>query len=417
MNGPASYFFILHPLDSKGRYKVKPTFFAGKGTPSIDQKLHSLQMRGDIINLATVAASKGKVETFWETVSAIRHGMPSIKDSWVTADFKSPERHVIGEPFCFEYSYVGSESRLPDAYKMDWIGLYKITDLQQFNTAKDLSQRLGCSMVMAKFRPPHHLNAQVQLRHFIWEPGFYQLHMNVVNSEKVIGSSSLIRVAFASAHLSCPNPISKSAQTFELSYLLDYQSLLHPTNDWIGIFCKNPPSYSAQTAIQRLMVPPKNLGVIHVDPAELETECEICYFQDFGTYERMLGRTSVRCVSRAKVASIAPVASTKGNPSATGPNERVATRKRAPVHNSRHMRFYVSGTFKDMQEERSLIHDQVMGKLRHLCDSRHISISFVDMRYGLDDDRLTDRVVPDAESCRAGTVCSLFPMLDRSNVR
>ena len=48
--------------------------------------------------------------------------------------------------------------------QMDWIGLYKVMDEKAFFLARDLSERVGCSMCIAKFRPPHAFNAQVQLR-------------------------------------------------------------------------------------------------------------------------------------------------------------------------------------------------------------------------------------------------------------
>ena len=69
--GPADYF-ILHKVEKNGAYQFNPKFFAGKGTPSIDQKLSSLQMRGDLINLASVSAATGKISTFWDTISEIR---------------------------------------------------------------------------------------------------------------------------------------------------------------------------------------------------------------------------------------------------------------------------------------------------------------------------------------------------------
>jgi hypothetical protein len=111
---------------------------------------------------------------------------PSIKDSWVAVSFNSPQRHVIGEPFCFDYCYTGADDRLPDSYRvsslcvkldvegqnlttismqMDWIGLYKVMDEKAFWVARDTSERVGCSMILAKFRPPHAHKAQIQLRY------------------------------------------------------------------------------------------------------------------------------------------------------------------------------------------------------------------------------------------------------------
>lgn len=69
--GPADYF-ILHPVSDDGSYPLRPRFFAGKGAPSIDQKLSSLHTRGDLINLASASAATGKIDTFWNTISVIR---------------------------------------------------------------------------------------------------------------------------------------------------------------------------------------------------------------------------------------------------------------------------------------------------------------------------------------------------------
>lgn len=70
-SGPADYF-ILHPVESDGSYRLQPKFFAGKGAPSIDQKLSSLHTRGDLMNLASASAATGKLDLFWDTISVIR---------------------------------------------------------------------------------------------------------------------------------------------------------------------------------------------------------------------------------------------------------------------------------------------------------------------------------------------------------
>jgi hypothetical protein len=338
--GPAN-FFILHSVEADNSYRWTPSFFSGKGSPSINESLGSLKMRGDLIKLASESAANGKVDTYWNTISVIRRGV-SIKDAWVRTTFKCAERHVIGEPFRFEYYYQRHLDRDPDSYRMDWIGLYKVIDEKAFCLALDTSERVGCSMVMAKFRPPHAPNAQVQLRHFIWEPGLYQLHMNLVNSEKVVGSSPVIRIDYAHAELSCPTQVSKSlGDSFELKYALDYAECMHPPTDWIGIFEKNPPSYSAQAALQRLMVPPKNIGVIQVDVNNLRNDNEICYFQDFGTCERIIGKTSIRCTLRV------PVEETRQD--RKSPAKLVKYQRKTQNSEQRHIRFYISGTFADMQ--------------------------------------------------------------------
>lgn len=48
---------------------------------------------------------------------------------------------------------------------MDWIGLYKVMDEKAFWVARDTSERVGCSIVLAKFRPPHDQKAHIQLRY------------------------------------------------------------------------------------------------------------------------------------------------------------------------------------------------------------------------------------------------------------
>ena len=121
--------------------------------------------------------------------------------------------------------------------------------------------------------------------------------MNLVNSERIIGSGPAIRVNYALATLTCPRQVSNDA--FELKYMLDYQHLVHPVTDWIGIFPKNTPFYTRDFALQRLIVGPKNIGIIEIEPAELETHCEICYFQDFGTCERIIARIDITRVSKA----------------------------------------------------------------------------------------------------------------------
>ena len=386
-SGPSEFFSILHPVQRDGTYQARPNFFDGSGSPSIDQELMSLQLRGDLINLASVAAAnaKDKLDTFWDTVSAIREAMPSLTDSWVTAKIECPERHVIGEPFCFEYSYKGSERRAPGSYKMDWIGLYQITDEMSFQQANSTPEKVSFCRVVAKFRPPNDANAQIQLRHIIWEPGLYQLHMNLVNSERIIGSGPAIRVNYALATLTCPRQVSNDA--FELKYMLDYQHLVHPVTDWIGIFPKNTPFYTRDFALQRLIVGPKNIGIIEIEPAELETHCEICYFQDFGTCERIIAKIEISRVSKAPL-SVAELDQKAGKRSLKR-ESRVPPEERS---GSRHLRFYVSGTFSDLQEERALMHGEVMDKLRPLCDARRISVSFVDVRHGLDDEDLCDRI-------------------------
>ena len=232
-------------------------------------------------------------------------------------------------------------------------------------------------------------------RHFVWEPGIYQLHMNLVNSEKVIGSSAAIQVSFARCQLSCPAQVAKTGEDFELKFLLDYHELLHPPTDWIGIFPKNPPSYTPQSAIQRLLVGPKNYGVMRVNPAEL-FECEICYFQDFGNCQRILGRTSVKCVQRTSMPDSATTTSVKKD----GKAGMRAKKRQAEASDTRHLRFYVSGTFEDMQKERAIMHGEVMSKLRHLCDVKRLSVSFIDVRHGFSQGGakdITDRINPDSD--------------------
>jgi hypothetical protein len=168
--------------------------------------------------------------------------------------------------------------------------------------------------------------------------------MNLVNSEKVIGSSAIIKVAYAHAQLSCPSKVPRSGEPFELKYVLDYQHCNHPTTDWIGIFPKKSAAYTPQAALQRLMVPPKNIGVIHVEASDLEIDNEICYFQDFGSCDRIIGRTHVRCVQRAENTSLEQIQTPSGST-----NQNQIFKKDVPASTTRNIRFYVCGTFADMQ--------------------------------------------------------------------
>ena len=69
------------------------------------------------------------------------------------------------------------------------------------------------------------------------------------------------------------------------------------------------------------------------------------------------------------------------------------------------MRFYISGTFCDMQEERQLIHGHVMANLRSFCDARRLSVSFVDVRHGCVEGTgvVTDRVTADSDQVCVGS--------------
>ena len=50
------------------------------------------------------------------------------------------------------------------------------------------------------------------------------------------------------------------------------------------------------------------------------------------------------------------------------------------------------------QEEREAMHGEVMAKLRAFCDSRRLSVSFVDVRYGITEGTATDRLRPDSNA-------------------
>jgi len=191
----------------------------------------------------------------------------------------------------------------------------------------------------------------VRNRHFVWEPGVYQLHVNLVNSEKIIGSSAVLHVAYAHAQLNCPKQIAKTDPHFVLEYILDYHEVLHPASDWIGIFPKNSPNYTPQAALQRLMVGPENTGFIVVEAEELEAECEICYFQDYGACDRILGKTSIQCVQRAACGEPSGVEH-DSEVLAVEPKTRgtlTAYTRKVTSAAMRHIRFYVCGTFLDMQ--------------------------------------------------------------------
>src|SRR5262249_29223765 len=48
------------------------------------------------------------------------------------------------------------------------------------------------------------------------------------------------------------------------------------------------------------------------------------------------------------------------------------------------IRVFVSSTFKDMRQERDVLHsDRVQGKLRRMCESRGFQFQLIDLRWGV----------------------------------
>ena len=59
------------------------------------------------------------------------------------------------------------------------------------------------------------------------------------------------------------------------------------------------------------------------------------------------------------------------------------------------MRVFISSTFRDMQLEREELVKQVFSRLRKLCESRGVSWSEIDLRWGVtDEQRAEGRVLP-----------------------
>lgn len=62
---------------------------------------------------------------------------------------------------------------------------------------------------------------------------------------------------------------------------------------------------------------------------------------------------------------------------------------------SRHIRVFISSTFKDMQEERDYLVKFIFPQLRKICESRGVIFSEVDLRWGITDEQVAEgKVLP-----------------------
>jgi nephrocystin-3 len=59
-----------------------------------------------------------------------------------------------------------------------------------------------------------------------------------------------------------------------------------------------------------------------------------------------------------------------------------------PLH-PRHIRLFVSSTFRDMQDEREILIKKIFPQLRRLCEQRSVVWSEVDLRWGITDEQVT----------------------------
>ena len=85
---------------------------------------------------------------------------------------------------------------------------------------------------------------------------------------------------------------------------------------------------------------------------------------------------------------------------------------RAGDSKSRNIRLFVSSTFADMKEEREVLVKQVFPALQNLCKKRGVTLSFVDLRWGITSEQTNDGntvqiCLSEIDRCRPYFICML----------
>ncbi len=395
VGGPEHYGMLVKVVGENGEYEREPKFHSSNNPP-VSARLQSLALQGNIAGLATLAAQEGQDQAFWHAIKNIRQNRLSMRDSRVTAVIECPDTLIIGEPFSFTYRYVGNEQRLPDSHEADWLSIYMMKD-----SGGGVGGAPGADKdtLIARFRPPHKALAEVQLRHAAWLPGLYQVRLSLVNSDTVVARSNVMHVKYATASLSCKEEIIVDDSCLDLAFVLDYRKLVHPTSDWIGVFPKAERFLTAHHALRRAHVPSKNLGIVSIDLRGLEGPHQIVYFQEFPDRSVILGHCETVFIPKPPQA----------------PQKFIKSSK--PPSELRHVKFYISGTFADLEEERMLLMSKVAPRLKSICDERHMSVILMDMRFGMTSDgesvgedassTLIERCLTELDSCLPYFLCIL----------
>eukprot|EP00960_Hanusia_phi_P071032 767451-Hanusia_phi.AAC.2 len=354
-------FVVAHAIDNSGSYLQHPLFYEGIPAPPNSMMMRSLEYRGDVLGVANLAVRYETSERFWNSLNKLRESLPSHRDNIFLASIDCPDMLVIGETFEFAYEYLDTESRIPDSFHSDYFALFKCNhkDEDVFDVKEDI--------LLCKIRPPHPQRAQVQLRHVRWTPGTYRIVLFFMNSDTVIGRSPDFIVKFATASMSCAPEITLKAKQLEVQYSLDYPRCMHPDTDWIGVFPRDSNVHSEQDALFKCKVPPKNAGsaFMAINNLPVDEHYDVTYIQRIQDERIILGKTTIKVVPNPPEVQIK--------------FERTSHRNQ----NDRNVRFYLSCSFDDMQEERNLIHNELMPRLRQFADAARVSITVVDLRFGV----------------------------------
>src|SRR5688572_14246135 len=86
----------------------------------------------------------------------------------------------------------------------------------------------------------------------------------------------------------------------------------------------------------------------------------------------------------------------------------LGSRQRSP----RNVRVFISSTFLDMYGEREMLVKRVFPQLRNFCETRQVTLSEVDLRWGIPQEEVdAGKVLPiclaEVENCRPFFVCLL----------
>jgi len=390
-HGGSDAFVALYPILRDGAYADAPPVFSAPGrAPTVQQQLAALAFSGDITRSARLAADGRDEDTFWDALQEIReNSRPGRADLAVRAQVSCPPVLIIGEPFAFTYEYLQDEAphatvRRPGAHRADRIELQRLGDGDHGGGgvagAEGRTAGAGCVVILS-LRPPHAHAAEVQLRRVVWMPGIYQLKLIVGSSDTTAGESQCFEVRRAAAVLDCPPEVFVEDGRFPLSFVVDYSRLVHPAADWIGVFKADTAFLTKQSATLVLDVPEKNAGILQVDTEHLLGEMHLIYFSQVRGCPRALGRCDVRVSPRP----FAQRTDSSGAGVAHGGAARASRR-------DRRMRFYLSASGQDLAAERAALYEVVLPRLRGVCDARRLSLSLVDLRFG---------VSPSAEALQA----------------